>query len=219
MGLSPEEKFMEGLNDFGGGRPGQVKKMRIPQQYISAEDIDGALRWIEQAGETIAEGIKTLARITGGLIREGAFRSVVVTLENRTPFALYLQDSGTKHGIWTKDRSPPDFIPPYSVATWSSESEGFVTGTEAWVQYSVRGDESLPSYGHMLGGTGFRFQMNWDNPAGGSNSVSKHWFDDGKGHNFWDRVHLREPDYIKDNQAHHHWKFDFDGDRTIDDGH
>ncbi|WP_341918057.1 hypothetical protein [Hydrocarboniphaga effusa] len=108
--MDAENTFMEGLNRLGGGdhsKDGQIKSLRLTPDIINAEDVDAALKWIGGVASTIESGIHEIAKFTGGLIRVGAFRSVVTTLDNRSPYALRLSNKSLDHGIWTKDREPP----------------------------------------------------------------------------------------------------------------
>lgn len=59
------------------------------------------------------------------------------------------------HGIWVI--VPPEVIPPGGTGVFESESDGFATGTEGSVQYSI--DRSSNIVG-----------LSWDNPYVGSNS-------------------------------------------------
>lgn len=207
--MSAEEDVLEWINNLGS--PGKIKMARLPHEIITAQNVEDAIDWMEEAGETIAKGVKTLAKFTGGLIRDGAYRSVVTTLENRTPFRLQLTKHELSHGIWTSQMDPPGHIPAFSIAVWSSESEGFNTGTEGMVQYVFCHDERFPDIGDAVrGDKNLWFNIYWDNPAMGSNSVSKRWIDSQNHNEVWDNLHLVEPDYIKDNQAHHHWLLRFD---------
>ncbi|MDZ4077328.1 hypothetical protein [Hydrocarboniphaga sp.] len=211
--MDAENTFMEGLNRLGGGdhsKDGQIKSLRLTPDIINAEDVDAALKWIGGVASTIESGIHEIAKFTGGLIRVGAFRSVVTTLDNRSPYALRLSNKSLDHGIWTKDREPPVYIPAYSIAVWSAESEGFATGTEGSVEYEISGDDRFPSYAGVASDTPIDFKIHWSNPAGGSNWVTKHWSDKPENDVAWNALHLKEPSDVHGNQAHHHWIFSTD---------
>jgi hypothetical protein len=84
-----------------------------------------------------------------------AARSTHVTLNNRTGVNLSKTDDSLDHGIWT-DR-PPTIIGDRG--EWESESDGFATGTEGRVTYSIDG--------------GGEVRLHWDNPFIGSNSYDE----------------------------------------------
>jgi hypothetical protein len=62
-----------------------------------------------------------------------AFRSVDVSLINRTGCDLTKTGAGTDHGIFTSQ--PPELIEPDGQGFWASESNGFLTGTEGWTTF------------------------------------------------------------------------------------
>ena len=65
-----------------------------------------------------------------------ADRSVTVILYNRTSDTnLSLVGSGLVHGDW--DVNPPATIPAGIVAAWTSQSNGFATGTQGSAQYQI----------------------------------------------------------------------------------
>lgn len=207
--MAAEDDVLEWINNFG--KPGKIKTARLPFEIISGQNVEDAIEWMKGAEETIAQGIKTLSKFTGGLIREGAYRSVVTTLENRTPFRLQLTKHELSGGIWTDGMDPPEHIPAFSVAVWSSESQGFNTGTEGMAQYVFCHDERFNDIGDAVrGNKNLWFEIHWNNPAIGSNSVSKRWIDSQNHNAVWNNLHLVEPNYIKDNQAHHNWLLRFD---------
>jgi hypothetical protein len=90
--------------------------------------------------------------------RPQAQRSVTITLSNRSGETLYRSDWALDHGIWTT--LPPETIPNHTQVTWESESNGFMTGTEGHITYSI-------------GTTGEWAYMHWDNPFFGSNSYDQ----------------------------------------------
>ncbi len=83
-----------------------------------------------------------------------AFRSVDVTFRNLSNQALTKINQDRPHGIWVTE--PPAMIAPGAVVHWRSESQGFNTGTEAWVLYR------MPN--------GAQVRLWWDNPAEGTNN-------------------------------------------------
>ena len=84
-------------------------------------------------------------------------RSTTVKFNNTTSETLTLTDANLSHGVWSRNLYPPKTIAPKSSATWMSESDGFMTGTEGTVTY-------LSSKGNVT--------IHWDNPYVGSNSYS-----------------------------------------------
>jgi hypothetical protein len=86
-----------------------------------------------------------------------ASRSTTVKFQNLTDLDLHLADARLEHGVWTQNMYPPKKIHGESKATWESESDGFMTGTEGRVTYTL----GLPETGHLT--------ISWDNPYTGSN--------------------------------------------------
>lgn len=87
-----------------------------------------------------------------------AARSVTVILTNESSVPLWLSDAGLSHGEW--DVSPPAAVNPGLIAAWTSQSDGFLTGTQGWANFNV-GD-----------GSNGTLNINWDNPYYGGNSYS-----------------------------------------------
>lgn len=88
-----------------------------------------------------------------------ADRMVAVVLKNWTRDAqLKYIASSVSHGEW--DVSVPAEVPPQTIAAWSSESNGFLTGTEGQAQFQIGSDPSSV------------LTLTWDNPYAGSNSFS-----------------------------------------------
>ena len=87
--------------------------------------------------------------------------SVDATLLNKTNKTLTLvtQSQHLDHGEWTIF-APPS-IDPHDVGEWSSESDGFVTGTEGHLNYFIEGE---PPEKQVF--------CYWDNPFAGSNSYN-----------------------------------------------
>ena len=87
-----------------------------------------------------------------------AERSFAITLRNVTPLTLTRANMNLAHGEWSNAGNdvPPQEIGPMNVngAYWSSESDGFATGTEGWVTYNTSAGECL---------------ISWNNPFVGSN--------------------------------------------------
>lgn len=61
------------------------------------------------------------------------FRSVAITLINRTGCDLNRIDMSIAHGIWTS--RPPELVEPDGTGRWATESNGILTGTEAAVTF------------------------------------------------------------------------------------
>ena len=91
-----------------------------------------------------------------------AARSTRFVFYNDSDTTLYRTGGGLDHGIWT--RQPPPSIPPLTNANWESESNGFMTGTEGYVDYDIR----LAS-GESAG----TCHVYWDNPFIGSNEYEE----------------------------------------------
>jgi hypothetical protein len=90
-----------------------------------------------------------------------AARSVLVSFTNATGFVLGKWWEGLDHGVWTDDIEPPQTITPGETVTWMSESDGFATGTEGRVQYTV-------------GDGGSVIELHWNNPFVGANTFDEH---------------------------------------------
>src|SRR5262245_53968784 len=68
-----------------------------------------------------------------------ATRSTKVQLINFTNQPLRRLRDKLLHGIWKSQ--PPNKVEPLASAEWQSESHGFSTGTEGWIEFEV-GDGS-----------------------------------------------------------------------------
>jgi Domain of unknown function (DUF5050) len=80
---------------------------------------------------------------------------------------LFLVGSGLSHGEWNE--SPPAVIDGAQTATWSSVSDGFLTGTEGWVRYfPARNASQVPS--NIADKE--TIYITWDNPYAGSDSYT-----------------------------------------------
>ncbi|HEY5242605.1 MAG TPA: hypothetical protein VIJ22_14095 [Polyangiaceae bacterium] len=94
-----------------------------------------------------------------------AKRTTRVTLSNNTPFDLDLVGSGVLcHGKWTEGGwAPPAKIPGKTGASWQSQSDGFLTGTEGWVKYVIQNtgvdarSGGIPCLNELV-------YIHWDNP-------------------------------------------------------
>ncbi|PHM31231.1 hypothetical protein [Xenorhabdus innexi] len=94
-------------------------------------------------------------------------RSVVILFDNKTKFHLVIDEKWMYiyHGRWSKNLKPPKNIKSYSQAWWGSESNGFMTGTEGYVRYSIMDGES--ETGDVSNNW---VQIRWENPYYGFNS-------------------------------------------------
>jgi hypothetical protein len=68
--------------------------------------------------------------------RDMASREAHIHLTNATKFPLRLREEHHCWGEWTEGRKPPALIEPGATVSFSSESDGFMTGTEGWVIYT-----------------------------------------------------------------------------------
>jgi len=87
-----------------------------------------------------------------------ASRAVTVELHNDTGCTLRKPSKELYHGIWTQE--PASIIPKGQSRTMRTESDGFMTGTEAAVSYEATNC--------VLAGKKVRFH--WNNPYYGRNS-------------------------------------------------
>ncbi|WP_331743128.1 hypothetical protein [Kitasatospora sp. NBC_01300] len=84
-----------------------------------------------------------------------ALRSTQVTLSNQTGSMLYLGSATLAHGCWTAGSSlPPSYVLPNAAPSWSTESCGFLTGTEGQIGFGV---------------DTWSGSIHWSNPYAGSN--------------------------------------------------
>ncbi|MGW5263486.1 aegerolysin family protein [Microbispora sp. NPDC004025] len=90
--------------------------------------------------------------------QQRAARSVDVTFNNTTKCVLTLRDKELDHGIWVKH--PARTIQPGAGDNFETESDGFMTGTEAAVSYLASNCTQ----------SGKRIRFHWDNPYTGRNS-------------------------------------------------
>jgi hypothetical protein len=90
-------------------------------------------------------------------------RSTRVVLINQTPFTLTYAKAGATHGAWTQ--SPPAKINGYDYGQWQTDSNGFLTGTEARAIYQI----VAPGRAAPVGTT----EIGWDNPFSGGNTYKQ----------------------------------------------
>ncbi|MFE1291779.1 aegerolysin family protein [Streptomyces sp. NPDC058751] len=108
---------------------------------------------------TISGGGRTAAAVNSDRrSASAAARSTHVTLQNRTPNELLRTSSSLVHGTWSENLIPPDHVYPMSNATWQSESNGFMTGTEGSAVYNMLNVGTV--------------RVSWNNPYVGSNGYS-----------------------------------------------
>lgn len=84
-----------------------------------------------------------------------AARAVEVVLENRTSLPLTYSRGGASHGVWKTQ--VPGSIAANSFGSFETESNGFMTGTQAFIEY------------RFAGGI---VRLDWDDPFSGTNSYS-----------------------------------------------
>ncbi|MFX0573313.1 hypothetical protein [Nocardia nepalensis] len=99
-----------------------------------------------------------------------AQRSYWIKAYNLTGQELTQKSKELDHGIWSDNGqdTPPDVFKSAAKAEWGSESDGFATGTEGNVIFS-------------LNGGGGQFEIYWDNPYVGSDQT---WVTAPKGYTY-----------------------------------
>lgn len=115
---------------------------------------------------TLAAGILAFSLVADAAnvsAAQAAARSTWVTLVNQTGCDLTLTgDYGLDHGEWTREPpAAPGYIRAGSWASWGSESNGFLTGTEGHAQFAT--SECRPLSHRVI-------TIHWDNPYIGANS-------------------------------------------------
>ena len=86
---------------------------------------------------------------------DDAPRRTTIVLVNNTQQTLTWSDSGCDHG--ERCVLAPDTIAPGASGTWELRSDGFQTGCEGWMEWTV-------------GDNGLTVELKYDNPFYGSNS-------------------------------------------------
>ncbi|MEV8325908.1 hypothetical protein [Kitasatospora sp. NPDC056731] len=114
---------------------------------------------------TIATGTAQAAPVTAQATVQAA-RSTTVHLHNGTGCSLYRTGYALAHGIWTQGQEPPQILGNTGDATFQSESNGFLTGTEGWATFSTYGCEEGWRNNNTV-------QLHWANPYAGSNSYDE----------------------------------------------
>ena len=90
-------------------------------------------------------------------------RSITAVLSNKTDATLERRHCTLDHGAWTN--FPPEKIQPHGSGSWLTESDGFMTGTEGKISYTIV-MEKAGGQKETLG----QVTLHWDNPYAGSNS-------------------------------------------------
>jgi hypothetical protein len=116
-----------------------------------------------------------------------ADRTFLISIKNLTGRTWDRQDVGLNWGVWSQDGLPSEHWGPAHFddsgdvvpgTDWfMSESDGFATGTEGWVDYTSQG----------LAGT---LHIHWNNPfvggnqftASGPDGINYNWGDPGGNH-------------------------------------
>ncbi|MFD4656232.1 hypothetical protein ACFWP2_11450 [Kitasatospora sp. NPDC058444] len=97
-----------------------------------------------------------------------AARSTAVKLNNWTGCTLTRENWWLDHGIWTSE--PPVHIYDKQQGQWSSESNGFATGTEGHARFFSENCADPVLNGRIV-------QVHWNNPYVGSNSYDSSFTD------------------------------------------
>jgi hypothetical protein len=90
-------------------------------------------------------------------------------LYNQTPWRLARAGVDLHQGAWTEPWQPPEFIQPGGQASWWSESDGPLEGTEGRVSYVILDTESYVAGDHF--GFGDALEISWYNPYLGKLNV------------------------------------------------
>jgi hypothetical protein len=85
-------------------------------------------------------------------------RSCGILFRNTSNRKLYVTGSGLSHGVWTTKAPIPTEIPAGKLVAWMSESQGFMTGTQGWANFSFDPH------------TEWDVNINWNVPYVGQNS-------------------------------------------------
>lgn len=91
-------------------------------------------------------------------------RSVKVILHNDTEFVLSIDSNNIvmNHGRMREGCNPPPYIDPGQSGSWTTESNGMMTGTEGHLGYFIHDEYWLNTHNWVY--------IHWDNPYSGSNS-------------------------------------------------
>ncbi|MER7704665.1 aegerolysin family protein [Kitasatospora sp. NPDC097605] len=109
------------------------------------------------AHATTGEG----AKVQAAAATATAARSTTVRLSNWTGCTLTRESWELSHGIWSHE--PPERIADQQRGSWSSESNGFATGTEGFAQFFAENCANPVLNGRLV-------RVHWNNPYVGSNS-------------------------------------------------
>jgi hypothetical protein len=142
-------------------------------------------RWLVASLGCLAIAIP-LAVVGPTSAASAAARSTTVKLENNSGCPLFRTGYNLNHGEWGKDQ-PPTIVAPGTTAQWSSESNGFLTGTEGDAEFmtlfcdiqfaNVRVYWDNPYFGanrYNYDKTDPRFLAPWDGGGGNNTTVTFH---------------------------------------------
>ncbi|KAK0647067.1 hypothetical protein B0T16DRAFT_414649, partial [Cercophora newfieldiana] len=124
----------------------------------------GNLHPVPGPAQPMDSELPTAPRLLNVGITDNPSRSTYVTFKNYTDAYMVLQSAHLDHGMWTENKYPPEQIgaggPENPVqVSWSSQSDGFMTGTEGYVMYRLQDMQTT-------------MKVYWDNPYVGSNGYS-----------------------------------------------
>ncbi|MFD0275462.1 aegerolysin family protein [Kitasatospora sp. NPDC127111] len=125
---------------------------------VTAAALTAGLAGTASAATTTAAGAKGTTQVQAAT---SAARSTVVKLNNWTGCTLTRESWELSHGIWTSE--PPVRIYDQQRGSWSSESNGFATGTEGYAQFYAENCANPVLNGRLV-------RVHWNNPYVGSNS-------------------------------------------------
>ncbi|KAF5538914.1 crystal et79 [Fusarium phyllophilum] len=110
--------------------------------------------------DDIGDAVSSAAKAVSSTITSqptAAPRRIAASLVNNTQKTLTWVDSGVDHG--TRDAHAPDTIGPGDTGKWGLKSDGFQTGCEGWMKWSI-------------GDNGPIVKLDYNNPYVGANSYS-----------------------------------------------
>ncbi|MEZ5844637.1 MAG: aegerolysin family protein [Hyphomicrobiaceae bacterium] len=88
-----------------------------------------------------------------------ADRSVQLHFQNATQATLNIVTNKLLWGKWSTQDKPPQVVKSNGKVQFGSESDGFMTGTEGYVEFAMTTEPGI-------------VRISWDNPFFGSNSGS-----------------------------------------------
>ncbi|GAA2830669.1 aegerolysin family protein [Kitasatospora sp. CM 4170] len=134
------------------------RRRAVAVTLATAAALTAGLAGTASAAPATADGANGTARVQATAI---AARSTVVYLNNWTGCTLTRESWELSHGIWTL--LPPVRIYDQKQGFWSSESNGFATGTEGFAQFYSENCANPLLNGRLV-------RVHWNNPYVGSNS-------------------------------------------------